>query len=210
MARKKPAAVRRMPSPKVVVLAGPNGAGKTTAAERILRGPLRVTEFVNADVISRGLSDLSPQSAALEAGSMMLNRLRELAARRANFAFETTLASRSFAPRIRDLLANGYRFDLVFLWLPSPEAAIARVAERVRRGGHDVPQSTIRRRYWAGLRNFFELYQPLATTWQMIDNGVDASRLIATGSGNLVHQIGVPSIWSAIEQAGRHGKPKFN
>src|SRR5439155_26523435 len=156
--------------PKVVVLAGPNGAGKSTAASRLLRGALGVTEFVNADVIARGLSGFSPERVAMEAGRVMLRRIKELAAKRESFAFETTLASRSFAPWLRDLVKSGYRFHLVFLWLPSAAAAVARVAERVSLGGHDVPVATVRRRYKAGLKNFFELYRSLSTTWQVIDN----------------------------------------
>jgi predicted ABC-type ATPase len=143
--------------PHVVVLAGPNGAGKSTAAPALLAGTLGLTDFVNADVIARGLSAFRPQDAALEAGRIMLERLRSLASLQASFAFETTLASRSFAPWIADLRRQNYVFHLVFLYLPGPEAAIARVAERVRSGGHDVPVETIRRRYTAGLRNFFHL-----------------------------------------------------
>jgi predicted ABC-type ATPase len=184
--------------PKVVVLAGPNGAGKSTAAERLLRGPLRVDEFVNADVIAQGLSGLAPESVALEAGSIMLRRLHQLGDRRASFAFETTLASRSLAPWLRTLVAAGYRFDLVFLWLPSPEAAIARVQDRVARGGHDVPETTIRRRYVAGLRNFFELYQPIATTWQMVDNTRQAPKIIADGSGARIDRVEQPTQWAGI------------
>jgi predicted ABC-type ATPase len=145
-------------SPDVVMLAGPNGAGKSTAAPALLRDILSVNEFVNADVIAQGLSAFEPERAAPAAGRIMLARLRELARQRESFAFETTLASRSFAPWIAGLKSEGgYKFRLVFLWLPSPEAAVARVAERVRAGGHDVPEATIRRRYAAGLKNFFTL-----------------------------------------------------
>lgn len=184
--------------PKVVVLAGPNGAGKSTAAERLLRGPLRVDEFVNADVIAQGLSGLAPESAAFEASAIMLRRLHALAEQRVSFAFETTLASRSLAPWLRTLVASGYRFDLIFLWLPSPEAAIARVRDRVNRGGHDVPEVTIRRRHAAGLRNFFELYQPIATTWQMVDNNRNGCRVIAGGSGTRIDRIQQPALWVNI------------
>src|SRR6516225_8899139 len=125
-------------SPYAVVLAGPNGAGKSTAAPMILKDALGVDEFVNADVIARGLSGFEPERAAMAAGRIMLARLRELARQRSSFAFETTLASRSFAPWLKDLLATRYQFHLVFLWLPSPDLAVARVAARVREGGHDV------------------------------------------------------------------------
>jgi predicted ABC-type ATPase len=156
--------------PHLIVLAGPNGAGKSTIAPALLVGALGVHEFVNADVIAQGLSAFQPERTALQAGRIMRARLHCLASQRVDFAFETTLASRSFAPWTADLRRTGYAFHLLFLWLPSPEMALARVAERVRLGGHDVPADTIRRRYHAGLRNFFELYGPLTDSWQFYDN----------------------------------------
>jgi predicted ABC-type ATPase len=187
--------------PKVVILAGPNGAGKSTAATRVLKGPLAVEEFVNADIIAQGLSAFSPESVALQAGRVMLARLKELAEQRKSFAFETTLASRTFAPWISALVQSGYEFHLLFLWLPNVEAALARVAERVRTGGHSVPEETIRRRYHGGLRNFLDLYRPLATTWQIVDNRhADGPRLIAIGQGVDVPLIHNPSLWHEIEK----------
>ena len=112
------------PKPSVVILAGPNGAGKSTAAPELLQGELSVREFVNADVIARGLSAFDPDGAAIAAGRVMLARLDELAHQRQSFAFETTLASRSFAPWLRDLRASGYAVHLFFLWLSSPELAV--------------------------------------------------------------------------------------
>lgn len=171
-------------SPKVVVIAGPNGAGKSTVAPRLLRGPLGVSEFVNADTIARGLSELHPDRVAMAAGRIMMSRLRELAASKQDFAFETTLASRTFAPWLSELIANGYQFWLLFLWLPTADHAVARVAERVRRGGHDIPEATIRRRYRAGIRNFFNLYQPLAYRWDVYDNSLlGQPARIASGMG---------------------------
>ena len=191
-------------SPSIVLIAGPNGAGKSTAAPALLRDALGVTEFVNADVIARGLSAFDPEGMAFGAGRLMLSRLRELAARQASFAFETTLASRSFAPWIADLKDEGYAFHLVFLWLPGAEAAITRVAERVRTGGHDVPAETIRRRYEAGLRNLFSLYMPLATSWRVYDNSSPGDSVpIATGNGILERSIANPEIWDGIK-SGQH------
>jgi predicted ABC-type ATPase len=156
--------------PKVVVIAGPNGAGKSTTAPRVLRDALQVEEFVNADTIAAGLSAFSPESVALQAGRIMLERIHELSAGGRDFAFETTLASRTFAPWLQELQAGGYIFHLVYLWLPTPEAALARVAERVRRGGHAVQEGTVRRRYERSLDNFFNLYTRFANTWMMMDN----------------------------------------
>ena len=117
---------------------------------------------------------------AIAAGRLMLGRIRALGAARVGFAFETTLASRTFAPRLARLRKSGYRFHLAFLSLPSPDLAVARVAERVRAGGHDVPEPVIRRRFVSGLWNLFRLYLDLADTWQVFDNSaLAAPRLIA-------------------------------
>lgn len=168
-----------MPAPErhVIILAGPNGAGKTTAASSLLPD-LDLMEFVNADTIARGLSAFSPEDAGIAAGRVMLKRLKELAIEGKSFAFETTLASRTFAPWLMSLRGSGYFVELIFCWLPSPEMSILRVAQRVRGGGHHVPDDTIIRRYEAGLRNFFQLYQPIADRWHMYDTTAQP-RLIA-------------------------------
>jgi len=145
-----------------------------------------VHEFVNADTIARGLSEFNPGGAAIEASRVMLRRLRHLTEQRLDVAFETTLASRSFAPWIRELKTSGYDFHLFFISLPTPEVAIDRVRSPVQRGGHSVPEETIRRRFDAGLRNFFELYKPLATTWRFSDNEHPPGlRVIARGGKGL-------------------------
>jgi predicted ABC-type ATPase len=186
-------------TPHVIVIGGPNGAGKTTAAPFLLRDTLGVTEFVNADTIAQGLSAFSPEQVAIAAGRVMLARLKELAQHRANFAFETTLASRSFAPWLSGLVASGYAFHLIYLWLPSADFAVNRVAHRVQQGGHGVPEITIRRRYGAGLRNFFRLYQPLATTWLVYDNSAGSPpRLIAAGEGSAVTDVADSATWEHI------------
>lgn len=167
------------PRPSVVILAGPNGAGKSTAAPDLLHGALEVNEFVNADVIARGLSAFDPDSVAIAAGRVMLARIQELAEQRVNFAFETTLASRSLAPRIRDLLASGYAIHLVFLWLSSADLAVQRVAARVAAGGHNVPEDTVRRRYRGGIRNFFAVYQPIVTSWALFNASGPEPTLVA-------------------------------
>ncbi len=190
--------------PHLIVLAGPNGAGKSTAAPALLPTVLGVTEFVNADVIAQGLSAFQPDQTALPAGRIMLERLHQLAEQRADFAFETTLASRTFAPWIADLRRSGYAFHLLFLWLPSPEMAAARVLDRVRQGGHDIPPATIRRRFHAGLRNLFELYRPLTTTWRVYDNSRGAvPRLLATGRGAAEEVIHDAETWNRV-RAGNH------
>jgi predicted ABC-type ATPase len=198
------------PRPNVVVVAGSNGSGKSTSAPRILRGTMRVSEFVNADVIARGLSAFEPERMALTAGKIMLTRLRELAEARESFAFETTLASRTFAPWIRSLIADGYQFHLLLFWLGNPELAIARVRQRVREGGHHVPDETVIRRYYAGIGNFFELYQPLAHTWRVYNNVAGPpARLIASGQGVRREKVYNKVVWEKFkaERNARHRSP---
>lgn len=180
--------------PNVVVIAGPNGAGKSTVAPALLQEHLGIGEFVNADMIARGLSAFNPERASLHAGRVMLARLHELAAQRMDLAFETTLASRTFAPWIAELRSTGYTFKLLYIWVPDPALSVARVAERVNAGGHHVPSDVVRRRYYAGLRNFFTLYQPLAELWRVYDNSmVGQTRLIATGTGISVSRVHAPA-----------------
>lgn len=185
--------------PHLIVIAGPNGAGKSTAAPALLPQTLGIAEFVNADAIALGLSAFAPETVAFSAGRIMLNRLRQLASQQANFAFETTLATRSYAPWIANLRENGYRFHLIFLWLPNPELAISRVQERVRTGGHNVPEETIRRRYDAGIRNFFQLYRSLADSWRFYNNSTTAVyRLIASGIDEFTEEIYDNETWEKI------------
>lgn len=178
-------------TPQVIIIAGPNGAGKTTLAPFLLRDQLRVLEYVNADPIAHGLSGFDPASVALQAGRVMLNRLHELAKQRKTFAFETTLAAKHYAGWIKKLRIEGYAFQLMFLWLQSPELAVQRVRERVQTGGHDVAERIVRRRFAAGLRNFSKLYQPLANTWAVYNNsGSSNPAMIAQGDdqgSNIIH-----------------------
>lgn len=186
-------------TPLVVVIAGPNGAGKSTTAPRLLQGALAVTEFVNADTIARGLSGFRPESVAVAAGRVMLARIRSLASGRETFAFETTLAGRNFARWLVTMSASGYRAHLAFLSLPSPELALARVAERVRHGGHDVPEEVVRRRFTAGLRNFFGLYREVVDTWQMFDNSAAGGpRLLASGRTGQAAEIFDADAWANL------------
>jgi predicted ABC-type ATPase len=188
-------------APLVVVVAGANGSGKSTTAPHLLRDALKVTEFVNADPIAAGLSAFRPESVAIAAGRIMLSRMRQLATARENFAFETTLASRSLAPWLAELRCRGYDVHLLFLWLPSAELAASRVAERVRLGGHDIPTDTVRRRYRAGLRNFFRLYLPLANGWQLFDNSASGlPRRIAAGEGKKLRVIDDAEIWHRLKE----------
>jgi len=175
-----------MEHPNVVILAGPNGAGKSTLAESLIQGTLGIRHYVNADTLARGLSAFNFDDMAIKAGKIMLQHLHDLAEERSNFAFETTLASRTFAPWIGELKKTGYRFHLFFVWVPSAEVSIQRVRERVFQGGHGVPEDTIRRRYQRGLTSFFTLYQRLADGWEFYDNdNPEEPRLIAMGDSTM-------------------------
>lgn len=157
-------------SSHLFILAGPNGAGKSTTARVLLPRSLGVTQFVNADNIALGLSPFAPETAVIQAGRLMLRRIKELLQNRESLGFETTLAGRNYVRLIEDARANGYVVNLIYVYLRSPNLAITRVADRVRQGGHDVPTETIRRRYYRGLANFFGRYRSLANSWTLCDN----------------------------------------
>jgi predicted ABC-type ATPase len=186
--------------PNVIMLAGPNGAGKTTSSRSLLKDVLDVTTFVNADIIAQGLAGFDPESAAWEASRIMLERLDELAQKQEDFAFETTLAARSYVPRIEKWRREGYSFQLYYFWLPTADLAVERVALRVLRGGHHVPEETIRRRYRQSLRNLFQLFIPLADAWQVFDNEKrNTMRLVAHGSGTTIESIVRPELWEFMK-----------
>lgn len=189
-------AIRR---PQAIVIAGPNGAGKTSAAPDLLRDAVGIGAFVNADVIAQGLSGFNPQSAAFEAGRVMLRHLRDLAHERSDLAFESTLSGRSAHSFLTDLRAGGYDVHIFYLWLPTPELAIARVHRRVESGGHDVPDDVVRRRFSKSLVNFYRLYRPMTTSWRLFDGSVVSSRpLIAHGAGERDATVLDAGLWQKI------------
>lgn len=155
---------------RILIIAGPNGAGKTTFAREFLPKDADCPIFINADMIAAGLAPFSPETAAVRAGRLMLEEMARHAGYGNNFAFETTLAGRGYARLIRQWQAAGYRVKLIFLALNHPDEAVARVAERVRQGGHHVPEETIRRRFDSGLSNFQKLYSPMVDAWALYDN----------------------------------------
>ena len=191
-----------MPNPpRIVILAGPNGAGKSTLAPNLLAA-YGISEFVNADTIARGLSAFDPESAAFEAGRVMLRRIRELAADRRDFAFESTLASRTFAPWLRSLVEGDYRVHVYYVWLPRAEMCIRRVGARVRSGGHFVPDDDVRRRYERSMRNFWSLYRPLAERWAVFENASgDRPRLFARGCKMKTVEAVDHTLWESFSHA---------
>ena len=171
---------KKLKPPTVYVIAGPNGAGKTTFASEFLPDFVHCNEFLKADLIAAGLSPFAPESQNVRAGRLLLERIGELASDRADFGFETTLSGRTYGKLLGDMKASGYRVVLFFLWLPSAEMAVARVANRVKQGGHNVPPDDIRRRYAAGVRNLFRLYRPILDGWWLFDASQLPPKLIAS------------------------------
>jgi predicted ABC-type ATPase len=167
---------------KVVIIAGPNGAGKTTFALEFLPAEAGLPIFVNADLIAAGLSPFNPDAASIRAGRMMLTEIDRHAAAGRSFAFETTLSGKSYARRIDTWRAKGFTVELIFLSLGSPEEAIARVAMRVRQGGHHVAPDVIRRRFASGMQNFREVYRQQVDFWQWFDNSGPRPRLLEEGA----------------------------
>ena len=165
--------------PKLYIIAGCNGAGKTTASFTILPEVLDCKEFINADEIAKGLSPFQPESVAMQAGRIMLARMDELLQKGETFAFETTLATKSYKQKIEWAQANGYEVTLLFFWLDSPNMAKKRVAQRVAEGGHSIPSETIERRYHNGITNLFAIYIDMVDICYIFDNSEGRKELIA-------------------------------
>lgn len=167
---------------KIVIIAGPNGAGKTTFAREFLPNEADCPVFVNADLIAAGIAPFQPESVAFRAGRMMLEEITRHAAEGRSFAFETTLSGLAYAPKIDRWRVDGYTVKLIFLSLSTAEEAIARVAMRVRQGGHNIPTDTIRRRFESGLIHFRETYRSRVDFWQLFDNSGDTPQLLEEGA----------------------------
>lgn len=170
-----------MSPPKIVIIAGPNGAGKTTFARAFLPQEAQISRFINADLIAAGLSPFAPEAEAIKAGRLMLEEITECVHRRESFAFETTLSGLGYLRHIGAWRKSGYHVSLFFLALPTAEFAVARVAERVRQGGHHIPEDVIRRRFEAGRRNFDERYRTAVDAWALYDNAGEEPDLIEWG-----------------------------
>lgn len=187
-------------APKLYIIAGCNGAGKTTASFAILPEILKCKEFVNADEIARGLSPFQPEKVAFEAGRIMLGRIEELLSKREDFAFETTLSTRSYKNKIIKAQEDGYMVILLFFWLRTPQLAVERVRSRVKEGGHNIPIEVINRRYTKGIKNLFNIYLPLCDEWMVIDNSESSYELVADGARNGDHNIVGLEKWEKLKK----------
>jgi predicted ABC-type ATPase len=166
---------------KIFIIAGPNGAGKTTFAREFLPQEAACPVFVNADLIAAGLSPFQPEAAAFAAGRLMLDQIDHHVRRNQSFAFETTLAGRTYVQQIAKWRAAGYFVELFFLALDNPHMAAARVEQRVRQGGHSIDTPVIERRFFAGLHNLKQLYAPAVNRWSIYDNSGEIPLLLETG-----------------------------
>jgi len=170
--------------PNLFIIAGCNGAGKTTASYTVLPEMLNCKEFVNADEIARGLSPFQPDKAAIDAGKIMLTRIKELIKLKVDFSFETTLSARYFVSLVKEAQQQGYFVTLVFFWLNEVGLALQRVKIRVSEGGHDIPEETIKKRYKMGIKNLIKMYIPVCDFWIVVNNSNSPFQLIAEGLNN--------------------------
>ena len=174
-----------MKKPKLYVIAGPNGSGKTTFAQEFLPHYADCFEFVNADLIAKGLSPFGPSKVAIKAGKLLLSQIADFSRKKIDFAFETTLAGKGYANIFKQMKRDSYELHLFFLWLPDVKLALARVADRVRKGGHAIPDQDVKRRFSRGVSNFFHVYQQLFDTWSIFDNSTGIPEQIVKGENGL-------------------------
>ncbi len=186
--------------PNLYVIAGPNGAGKTTFAREFLPNEAECLEFVNADLIAGGLSPFSPEKAVIRAGRIMLEQIHTLGNRGLDFGFETTLSGRTYIKLLHDLKKKGYQIHIFFLWLNSVELALGRIQDRVKSGGHGIPESVVRRRFHRSLSNFLHIYKPLTDTWGIYNNTGNEPEIIAFEEAGKL-QIRDPALFDIISKS---------
>lgn len=173
--------------PKLFIISGCNGAGKTTASYTLLPELLDCREFVNSDEFAKSLSPFDPSVASVSASRYMALKIKYLLERNSDFAIETTLATRSLLGIIKEAKAKGYSVTLLYFWLSSPEMALERVRDRVKTGGHNIPDDVVRRRYYMGIKYFFETYSPICDRWVLADNSKPPFTVIAEGNSKLIY-----------------------
>ena len=196
----QPAKVKmQMRHPNLYIIAGPNGAGKTTASFNLLPDVLHCPNFVNADEIARGLSPFAPELVSFQAGRIMLQRIEELLPQKVDFAIETTLATRSYVSLVRRAQALDYKVHLIFFFLENEEQAARRVAQRVKNGGHDIPDEVIRRRFKRGIYNLVNLYLPVCDDALVYNNAHGEAVLVAKKAySESGVQVQVPEMWNEL------------
>lgn len=186
--------------PNIYIIAGPNGAGKTTASNVLIPHFLNCKEFVNADSIAQGLSPFNAKTMEVRAARLMLLRIKELIELRANFAFETTLTTRSYVALLNDAKKKGYKIFLFYFWINSVDLALNRISERVSKGGHDVPRVVVERRFYRSLNYLVNIFFKLVNYWYIIDNNSPKPILIAKGRNSIIKKIFNENIWRLIHE----------
>lgn len=192
--------------PELIVVAGPNGAGKSTAARVLLPQSLGIKQFVNADNIALGLSPFAPETAEFLAGRVMIQRVRELLGARESFGIESTLAGRRYLTLLQQARVVGFWINIIYIWLRSADLAVSRVADRVRQGGHNIPEETIRRRYHRSLVNFFDWYRPLADAWTVCDNSGQKIVIVSQGEPKQAPMAFESRLWSDFETSVKNAR----
>jgi len=186
--------------PTVYLITGCNGAGKTTASLTLLPEMLDCKEFVNADNIAAGISPFQPDKVAIEAGRLMLKRINDLIKVKVDFAIETTLSSRNYISKIKEFKKEGYEVILIYFWLNTPLLAIERIKQRVKRGGHFIPDDIVIRRYMRGIKNLLQYFIPLCDYWLIFDNSNENAIMVAEGIKDLEKEIFNNEIWQEINK----------
>ncbi len=184
--------------PTIYIIAGSNGAGKTTAAKVLLPQFLKVKEFVNADSIAEGLSPFQPETVAFQAGRIMLNRIKELINEKADFAFETTLTTKSYFSILAEAKRMNYEIILFYFWINSVELALERIAERVKKGGHNIPEYVVRRRYGRSIDNLINIFIPICNRWYLLNNSSEKPIKISKGKFEKIEKIFDKEKWRLI------------
>ncbi len=186
----------------VYIIAGPNGSGKTTFAKKFLPKYVKCPHFVNADLIAQGLSPFAPQQAAVKAGKLVLEQIKDLVNKNVDFGFETTLSGKTYQKHFKALKDNGYKLHLFFLWIPGPQLAIARVKDRVEQGGHNVPIKDIKRRFDRSIEKFFQQYRLLVDKWMLFNNARIEPELLAKKTNNHIDVINKELFEKIIREIG--------
>ena len=186
--------------PTVYLIAGCNGAGKTTASLTLLPEMLECKEFVNADNIAAGISPFQPDKVAIEAGRLMLKRINDLIKIKVDFAIETTLSSRNYISKIKEFQKEDYEVVLIYFWLNTPVLAIERIKERVKKGGHFIPDEIVKRRYYRGIKNLLQYFIPLCDYWLVLDNSSENAIMVAEGIKDIENEIFNNEIWQQINR----------
>ncbi len=184
------------------IIAGPNGSGKTTFATEFLPDYAKCPNFVNADLIAQGLAPFSPQQVAIKAGKLVLQQIDEFSDRGVDFGFETTLSGKLHINLFKELKKKCYKLHLFFLWIPGPELAIVRIKDRVTKGGHDVPQKDVKRRFYRSVSNFFKIYRPSLDKWMLFNNSSIKPSLIAKKNNGSVDIVDKELFESIINRIG--------